>query len=177
MANCAEARASIPTFYSIHAIVDASGSMGIGASVADQQLMQTRLGCAFACHTFNWSQPTLAPLCNTRNGYSQTPNCAERIGARTRFDVVRDRLIDFVDKAISMNRMPGQYKFSVHKFSTEPTEVHETTSDLASVKRSIETMTMDEDGAGTNLGHALRAILSKVPPGAMEVRPLRRGCS
>lgn len=165
MENCAQARASIPTYYSIHAIVDASGSMGIGASVADQTLMESRLGYAFACHTLNWGQQAFAPLCDTRDWFSRTPNCASRIGATTRFDVVRQRLIEMVDKAMALNKLPGQFSFAVHKFSTEPTQVQANTTNLADVKAALTNMTMDQAGAGTNLRYALQSILSSIPPG------------
>jgi hypothetical protein len=165
VANCVKAKASVPAYYSIHAIVDASGSMGIGASVSDQVLMQNRLGCAFACHTTNWGQPTLAPKCDTKNYQSQVPNCAKMIGAKLRFDIVRDRLIDLVNKAASHNKLPGQFSFSLHKFSTKPTLIQPTTTDLRRVKTAILDMTMDQAGAGTNVRYAMQSILASIPRG------------
>ncbi len=163
--SCAQAATALPTYVSIHALVDASGSMGIGASVADQALMQKEFGCAFACHTINWGQPTYSPRCERGYWFSMTTACAKRVGARTRFDVVRNTLIDMVEEAQAATHWPGQFKFSVHKFSNTATLVHATSGDLASVKRAVQVMMPDVDGAGTNLRYALQQIRTRIPAG------------
>ncbi len=165
MKGCAQAVTPLPSYVSIHALVDASGSMGIGASTDDQAIMQTRLGCAFACHTMNWGQPIYSPRCDTRNKWAQTTNCVHSIGAKTRFDVVRGTLIEMIEAAQAATRWPSHFTFQVHKFSNTATQIHAASSDLASVKRAVQGMAPDIDGAGTNLRHALQQIRTSIPAG------------
>ena len=49
--GCSTAESAPPTYFSVNFLVDASGSMGIGATADDQALMNQQMGCAFACHT------------------------------------------------------------------------------------------------------------------------------
>ncbi len=44
--GCATASSAPPLYVSVYVLADASGSMGIGASTADQTLMNQKLGCA-----------------------------------------------------------------------------------------------------------------------------------
>lgn len=164
--NCAHAQSAPPVFVSVFALIDASGSMGIGATHADQALMEHRLGCAFACHTINdvndrACQPGSANI--PRSWWSQTPKCATAIGARTRFDIVRDAMMKVTDQARTLSRLPQQYQLSVHKFSNELTEVQKLTHAMPTARSSIERMTMDQRGAGTNFYKILPEFTRQIP--------------
>ncbi|MFZ4533568.1 MAG: TadE/TadG family type IV pilus assembly protein, partial [Alsobacter sp.] len=97
--GCATAESAPPTYFSVNFLVDASGSMGIGATAADQTLMNTKLGCAFACHSIEgvYGCPHM------------TTSCAKAIGATTRFDVVRSAIATVLSEAKTMQTLwPGQ---------------------------------------------------------------------
>ncbi len=164
--GCAEASSAPPVYVSVYAFVDASGSMGIGASTADQRLMNNRLGCAFACHTLDWKTPMFNPDCENRGGWddgSKTTTCARKIGAKTRFDVVRGALADVIDDAGTMSKMPNQFRFAIYKFSNTLTEVQAETTNLGGAKAAVQRMEMDIAGAGSNFREGMKALLPKIP--------------
>ncbi len=163
ISGCSQASAKMPEYVSVYALIDASGSMGIGASIADQTQMQRRLGCTFACHNNNAESRVYAPNCNTFDHWSQTTRCAKAIGVKTRFDVARDALLAMVDTANSLTRMPNQFTFSVSKFSDKLNDVHANSSNLASVKAAVQAMELDDGQYRTDLRLALQQILPKMP--------------
>ncbi|CAN1561616.1 Putative Flp pilus-assembly TadG-like, N-terminal [Rhabdaerophilaceae bacterium] len=144
-ANCAQAESAPPTFVSVYALVDASGSMGIGSTKADQELMQRQMGCVFACHT------------------TGTTAYAKQIGAVTRFDVIVNALKRVAQQAQALTRVSGQYKLTIHKFSNYVTEVVPTTTNMTTASNSLQSMQMDQRGAGTNF-YAVLADFARVLP-------------
>jgi Flp pilus assembly protein TadG len=165
--GCSTARSAPPVYVSVYALVDASGSMGIGATPTDQALMERRLGCAFACHTLNnvWDQACDLSSGNIPVGWgSSTPKCAKAIGAKTRFDIVKEALVKVTDQAQSIQRVPQQYTIAVHRFSNYLTQVHASSNSMGSVKTALERMTMDARGAGSNFYKVLPEFARAVPP-------------
>jgi hypothetical protein len=171
LSNCATAATGGVVYASIHFLIDASGSMGIGASTADQVLMNTRLGCAFACHTINWASP---PACDTMGWWSQTTDCARQIGATTRFDVVKSAVSRLVQESETLRLVPNQFEFSVHKFSNRLTSVRTPTTNAADVRSAVNTMQMDVAGAGTNFRRAMTDLLPRIPVGGDGSTPANR---
>ncbi len=111
------------------------------------------------------------------NQWSQTTSCVRMLGATTRFDVVRQTLIDMINKASTSTNWPDEFKFSVHKFSNTATGVHPTSSDLASVKTAVQTMTPDVHGAGRTCASPLQQIRTKIPPVATQFGVIPQGLS
>jgi Flp pilus assembly protein TadG len=168
LSGCTEATSAPPAFVEVHVLVDASGSMGIGASTADQQLMNRRLGCAFACHTVDWMVPPGNPasVCNGNGGWNSgraSPTCAAFIGARTRFDVVKAALNDIMNEAEALQQVPRQFVFGIHKFSNYLTTVRAAHHSIPAVRNDMNRMTMDDLGAGTNLRVALQELNRQLP--------------
>lgn len=164
--GCAKASSAPPIYVSVYVLADASGSMGIGASTTDQNLMNNKLGCAFACHTLDWKTTMFNPSCENRGGWddgSKTTTCARRIGAKTRFDVVRSALVDVIDDAGKMSKLKDQFRFGIYKFSNSLTEVQKATADLNTAKNATQKMEMDIAGAGSNFRVAMRDLLAKIP--------------
>ena len=155
MSNCVAAQTSPPTFVDIHLIIDASGSMGIGASSADQDIMQRTVGCMFACHTINWRSVQDPSLCSRSGWWSQSTFCAAVNGAQTRFDVAKEALVSIFEAAQNLPPEAGQFAFSVHKFSNYTTLVHPLSTDYRSLIRTVRAMEMDIEGAGTNIRNAM----------------------
>jgi len=162
--GCATAESAPPTYFSVNFLVDASGSMGIGATAADQTKMNQQMGCAFACHT----QDGLSSCeVKWKNGVvtqqaGRTTSCAKAIGATTRFDVVRSAITTVLSEAKNLQTLTDQFSFSVHKFSNTVTEVAAVSKDSDAVAAKVTTMTPDAKGAGTNLRAALVSMASKI---------------
>lgn len=146
-----------PVFVDVIALVDASGSMGIGASPSDQALMQTHMGCTFACHG--------------SGGTAQ----AHAAGARTRFDVVRSALDAMMADAQTRQAISGQFRFSVYKFANTMTEVLPPTTNLPNARLTLAGMQPDGfPGSGTVFNVALDQFKSKVPTGGAGTSPTDR---
>lgn len=157
---------SLKSFVAIDFLVDASGSMGIGATDADQQTLIDATGCAFSCHT----------LGNGR--YAQ----AQAAGGNMRIDVARDAILnslDVVDETLGIDA--GSVTFGLHTFSGRVTSFQTSTdtdaSDIDSFADIVEDNThLDIEWTGTNLGYALNEMANILPAGGgglTEDAPLR----
>ena len=165
--GCATAESAPPTYFSVNFLVDASGSMGIGATAADQTLMNQQMGCAFACHTQDGLSSCEVKWKNGKvtQQAGRTTSCAKAIGATTRFDVVRSAISTVLTEAKSLQTLTDQFSYSVHKFSNTVTEVAGVSKDADAVATKVTAMTPDAKGAGTNLRAALVSMLSKITVG------------
>ena len=151
VSGTASAESARPVYVDIYALVDASGSMGIGASTADQQLMQQKLGCTLACHTDTLTKPT--PL---------SPTNAHKIGATLRFDVVQSVLSQMIQASQLKQLMPGQFRFAVAKFSNDVTVVSPITTDANAVTAAVNGMELDGPvGVGNGMGSVFRYSLTQ----------------
>lgn len=160
LSGCARASSAPPLYASFYFLVDASGSMGIGADPADQALMSTKLGCAFACHTLNWQSTTTCA-----SGQRATTYCAKKIGAQTRFDVVKSSLKQVVNDSSVYQQVSDQYRFSLFKFSNYLTKIKSETGSRAEIISAIDTLDPDVEGAGTNMRRALEQIKGQMLAG------------
>jgi Flp pilus assembly protein TadG len=140
-----------PLYVDIYALVDASGSMGIGASAADQTKMQNGMGCTFACHL---------------QGGDTT---AHNLGATLRFDVIKNAVSTMVAAAKTRALIPNEFRFAIYKFSNRLTKVRPLTTDNSAVTTALNAMTLDGyvtaaglEGAGTNFYKALTDLQSEI---------------
>lgn len=149
------ATVSTTSYININLIFDVSGSMGIGSTPADQELVAQATGCAFACHT------------NSQRG-SSSYDRARANGATMRIDTAREAAINAVESIKSTVTIDDQVTFGLYKFSNEPVEILSATdaksSDFNFVKGMIESeVQMDIYGTGTNVELALANMLTKIP--------------
>ncbi len=168
--GCSTSQSASQTYATFYFLVDVSGSMGIGATAADQVLMQTKTGCTFACHTTNWVSETIYPTCNANK---TTPCCAKLFGARTRFDVVKDAIATVLETGQAAEKMPNQFQYGIYKFSNELREVQSVTTDYAKLKAAVGTMTQDEPG-GTNIAYAMQQLSGLMPDSGDGTTPSSR---
>ncbi|MGB6230798.1 MAG: pilus assembly protein TadG-related protein, partial [Litorimonas sp.] len=158
--NSARARASATSYININMIFDVSGSMGIGSSPADQQIVADATGCAFACHT---------------RGHSSY-QAAHDAGAVLRIDTARKAAINAIASVVDDLTLDEQVTVGIHKFSNVTTEVlaHDDpkSSDLAHVKSKLETeIELDTQFTGTNMTGAMEEVMAKLPDGGMGRTP------
>lgn len=149
------ATVSTTSYININLIFDVSGSMGIGSTPADQELVAQATGCAFACHT------------NSQRGNSSYDR-ARANGAVMRIDTAREAAINAVESIKSTVTIDDQVTFGLYKFSNEPFEILSAadakSSDFNFVKGMIESeVQMDIYGTGTNVELALANMLTKIP--------------
>jgi len=151
MTGSSAATSAEPLYVDIYALVDASGSMGIGASAADQTIMQNGMGCTFACHL---------------QGGDTT---AHKLGATLRFDVVKNAVATMVSAAKTRALVPNEFRFAIYKFSNRLTKVRALSADNTAVANALNTMTLDGyktpaglEGAGTNFYKALSDLQNEI---------------
>jgi|GEM_PF-3570219 len=176
--GCSTSVSAPPIYYDIVFLVDASGSMGLGATTADQNKMKSKLYCEFACHSFDWNS-NLKTNCDVQvtlndkgeviaengfyNSYSRTTQCVHLIGARTRFDVVKQSILSIVDFTKKNSRTNDQYRLTTYKYSNFLTNVHTATLDKDLAIQKITAMEQDVAGAGTNIVYSIEQMKSKLP--------------
>lgn len=148
------AQVSLANYLDIHLVIDASSSMGIGATLADQQVMFNATGCAIACHYKNpWSD----------GNYDQM----RATGATFRIDYVREAVKQFVAKLITQYPMNGQIRLSVDLFQNELYPLVPPTTDLASVPALLGGIDISSypKNNGTNIAYSLQQLNAQLPPG------------
>lgn len=152
----ATAKSSNGTQYTdVYVLVDASQSMGMGASAIDQSNMSAdpQIGCEFACHNNHGGDPA------NFDGVAH----ARAMGYKLRFDVIRDALTAIVNQAeTTMSATGGTIRFGIYTFATNfRTEIN-ITSNYASIRQAIAAMDIADGSAGTSLKHALDELKLKI---------------
>jgi hypothetical protein len=114
--SCSDALSSPPAYVEINILIDASGSMSIGATQSDQDIMQRAIGCTFGCHI------------------TGSAAAARRAGAVMRFDVVRDAAVEMVRTALTDNRLQNKVTFNVFTFSNTLQQIASSSDPLGLVQ-------------------------------------------
>jgi len=148
ISDTVKATSAQPTFLEIAIVVDGSGSMMIGADASDQQIMQTKMGCTFACHV------------DGPNGFGNySLNKAHSYGAKVRFDVVKTALASIMDEAEGREVITDQFAFSLYRFSNKLTKLKDATSDIDDMKSAIINMeAASRPEGGTNFHKSLKEL-------------------
>jgi hypothetical protein len=151
IADVVKATSAPPTYLEIAIVVDGSSSMLIGADVADQQIMQNKMGCTFACHV------------DGPNGFGanagRSLNVAHSHGAKVRFDVVKSALASIMDDADEQEVVNDQFAFSLYRFSNSLTKLKDVTADIGDMKSAIINMEpASRPQGGTNFHHSINQL-------------------
>ena len=147
-------------YIDIYLLVDISGSMGIGATSADQTIMENAksIGCAFGCHAMG------------------TDAKARRAGATLRIDVVKSAIEQILSQAESSATSNNQViRFSLFTFATDVNEVVPITSDYASVLSAVQNLQLAGLAAGTSTANALDTLnnnITQIGNGGSSASPL-----
>lgn len=176
--GCSEAVSAKPYYVNVYILVDASGSMGIGANASDRATMRKLYkdwknadkpfpmsnvaswgSCEFYCHT-------VSPNPQDQNQLDGQPhlNAPEnRVLFKTRFDIFKQALSLALDGAKQNAKFSDQFKFNVFKFSNYLTEVAPLSADIDFVKSKVNAMEQDREGAGTNYTYSMNNFASYIP--------------
>ena len=119
-------------------VIDNSTSMGIGATLADRNLMNSKNGnCAFACHQANSS-----------GDLKFAPPSIHQFGAKLRIDVIREAVDKAVDDITERAPAPGQVQFSVYTFSHEMETLLPPTTNTATAKAAVSKLDLVKGSVG-----------------------------
>ena len=147
IANTVTAETSLPLFLDIYIALDISSSMGVGATQADIDLMNQRIGCAFGCHVQgDWHY-----------------DGAHAVGATLRIDVLRDAIAAMLNQANAIKTSPDLFRFSLHTFSNNLATLQGSTTDYGALAQAVNGIVPDTGDGGTNfhvsIGQQLPPIL------------------
>ncbi|MCJ2013435.1 pilus assembly protein [Methylobacterium sp. J-076] len=133
---------TIPAFTNIHIVIDVSSSMGIGATLKDQQIVYNATGgCAVACH------------------YSGTTTSARNAGATLRIDVAKNAVVSALNQIISSGNA-SRFKVAVYTMSSQFTNIYSLSSDLSGAVSTVQGLDISntaKDG-GTNTTYGLKTL-------------------
>ena len=139
---------TIPAFTNIYIVIDVSESMGIGATVADQQIVYNATGgCAVACH------------------HSGTTDLARNKGATLRIDVAKNAVISALNQVINSNNAT-RFQVAIYTMSSKFTNVYALSSNLSgavTAVKGLDVSTLNQDG-GTNTTYGLTTLGNNLNP-------------
>jgi Flp pilus assembly protein TadG len=133
---------TIPAFTNIYIAIDVSSSMGIGATVADQQIVYNATGgCAVACH------------------HSGTTDLARTKGATLRIDVAKNAVVSALNQIINSSNA-NRFKVAVYTLSSQFTNVYSLSSNLSGAVTAVKALdvTASNQDGGTNTTYALNNL-------------------
>lgn len=122
LSNRVSANSAIANYIDVHLLIDASASMGIGATLEDQEtLVQTTGGCALACHhdETSWAK-------------------ARQSRAKLRIDYVRDAVRQFIRNLEEQGKSKNRVRISIHLFQNDIRQIFATSSDLEEAYAAAE---------------------------------------
>ncbi len=186
----ATATTSQPPFVDIFMLVDASASMGIGATMSDINIMEATpnmdgrnagmtgvsaidndsyCGSCHSATNANGDGKGCAIACHVQNSLSKpTVQLAHSAGATLRFDVVRTEVEKFITRAQALNDQASaaginpRISMGVYSFGTYFQPEQAITSNLSSVLTAAQNMSLRDVGAGTNPYLALSALEAEI---------------
>lgn len=129
-------------FLSIDVMMDASGSMGIGASPADMNRLHAVNGCAFVCHGYG------AP-------YGSAP-----AGVKIRTDVVREAVGNLITKAADAKDLRGDKPVSMalHAFEGSITTLQPMTTDFNAIRNALPRYHSLMTHTGSSIGYNIEMM-------------------
>ena len=140
------AHSAPPSYISVIAIVDVSGSMSIGASQSDQVTMVNTTGCQFACHNDN-------------------RDLVRSKGAKLRIDVVRSALREMATNFQSLGGDPEQYQMALYTFDNSLNVLQSPTTNINKYISSLESLdTSYRVGMGTNFTYSINNLYNNYLP-------------
>ncbi|MGV7030804.1 TadE/TadG family type IV pilus assembly protein [Methylobacterium symbioticum] len=158
----------IAQYIDFYLLLDNSPSMGLAATSADIQRMQTVAnGCAFACHL---------PNPNGSENLNDNYHIAKRNNIKLRIDVLRSAVSNLVDSAKASMSLPQQFRMEMWTFSDVQTRLSQLTADLEQVKRAsaqidMATSYQDQRDCQTSYGPTLSKMTDTIPVSGDGVTP------
>lgn len=160
VSNEATATASAPKYIDIYLLVDVSGSMSVGATLSDQQIMENipNMNCVFGCHVV---------------GYDKK---AHQAGATLRFDVVKSGLKQIVSDAESASANSAtSIRLALFSYATSAKMVLPISSNYSTLTQAVSNLQLAGYNAGTSTYYALQYVakqITAIGDGSSAAKPL-----
>ncbi|MDE2362454.1 MAG: VWA domain-containing protein [Hyphomicrobiales bacterium] len=160
LSSSVTATSTLPQYVDVHIVVDVSQSMGIGATAADQQTLQSAIGCTLACHI--------------TDNVGDTDNLAQAraSGAILRIDAVKSAIVSAL-QGLNGAALGAQARFAIYTMSNNLTQVYPLQSGLAGAIAAIQgiDLTTANQQGGTNVTYSLQQLSSLLPAAGTGLNP------
>lgn len=155
VSDTSRARAAARSYINFNFVFDVSGSMGVGATPADQERLHNAIGCAFACHI------------NRPRGTSPY-DTAVRIGAKTRIDVAREAADGAFTIIENNSESDNHMTVGMHIYDNRTIEISDfedpKAADFDFLRNSLKDVQLTMTHGGSNTQNAIANVVAKLPP-------------
>ncbi|MCB1542647.1 MAG: VWA domain-containing protein [Rhodoblastus sp.] len=155
VSNSMTTTVTVAKYTDLHIVIDNSQSMGMAASAADENIIQTSLGttCFLGCHINAW------PGADTAASY-------RAVGATLRIDVIKNAVVASLTNLMS-STAAGTVRVAIYTFDNSLTPVFPLSSNLAGAIAAANAVDLSTDHGGTNITYSLNALNALLPmPGS-----------
>jgi len=170
VAGSAKSGADKPKYVNFYLLLDNSPSMGLGATDADIQKLQsvTPDKCAFACHQHTFNSKGEITGDSTTDYYT----IAKTNGVTTRIDVLRSATQNLATSADKAQQLKNQFQMSVYTFSDTVSTISSLTSNLTTGSPNVQSLAgnidlayayKDQRDTQTSFETGLKTINTKLP--------------
>lgn len=142
IAGSSNSTVSLSPMVDIHLLIDVSASMAIGATAADVATLQTRFGCAFACHDGAAVTDTIVTGTGkykktTYKNYADSFDWAQQNGVTLRINEINKGIKDFVSWLELQTVTNKRIRIAVSTFSNDLTNLVPLTKTLSDARNAL----------------------------------------
>ncbi len=148
LSNTATAASGLPDYLDVYIVMDNSGSMGVGATQADINIMRTAINCEIGCHVA---------------GYTNYDD-AHAAGAVMRIDVLRSAVTTMLAKANQLKTSSDLFQFGLYTFSNTLVTLKSASTDYTVLNTAIAGLAPETVNGGTNFHYAIGQQLPPILP-------------
>ncbi len=155
VSNTVVAASALPTYLDIYVVLDNSGSMGIGATQPDIDLMKANFGnCEVACHANNFT---------TQSWGGSYPDARAK-GITMRIDVLRNAISSMLLQADKLKTTNDLFRFNLLTFSNDLVPLKMSSTDYTALNAAISSLGLSTGEGGTNFHYAIGHQLPPLVP-------------
>lgn len=149
--NSVTTSVTVAKYTDLHIVIDNSQSMGMAASAADENIIQTNLGttCFLGCHINAWAG-------------AATAASYRAAGATLRIDVIKNAVVQALTN-LSASTASGTVRVAIYTFNNSLTQVYPLSSNLSAAISAASAVDLSTDSGGTNITYALNSLNAILP--------------
>jgi len=155
VSNTMTTSVTVAKYTDLHVVIDNSQSMGMAASAADENIIQTALGttCFLGCHINAWAG-------------ADTVASYRAAGATLRIDVIKNAVVQSLTNLMN-STASGTVRVAIYTFNNRLTQVYPLSSNLSAAITAASSVDLSTDGGGTNITYSLNSLNAVLPtPGS-----------
>ena len=155
VSNSMTTTVTVAKYTDLYVVIDNSQSMGMAATAADENIIQTKLGttCFLGCHINAWAG-------------ADTVASYRAAGATLRIDVIKNAVVQSLTN-LQSSTAAGTVRVAIYTYNNTLTQVMPLSSNLSAAIAATNAVDLSTDGGGTNITYSLNSLNAILPtPGA-----------